>query len=802
MEDESGIMHRKYGQKPQGKPCASFGTKLNSHMNKRAENICLGRRGQRSYGRDQYDPVEYSDVFGGPPRCIASRQQPSDEYSATKVYDEVFKVFKTEINSSKGSSLPVFELPVYENSSLPVFELPVFGGSELPVFELPSYGEHLGSGGTGVKSSSDDFYDDIFRGSGGVSSSVCEESSKSSFSRPSRSRSKSSSSQRSSENPSPLHPPFSWMTEDQSLSSFTSKLRPIAISSKRDRSSIFSVQRRPGYPSQGSDDASVASSFCSSPSHLNSPDPFSIPSSRLNKLRTFGNRKVGLEMDDVFGGFPRQGHFAHLQFSQKPKEDSVNGFKVGTTFGNLDRTDVSEKYSVLLNSSRNKLEKYRYGVGEQVIDSASSRHMNTENASPAAKVVKGVEKGPLPINVGYLGAHNLVTSPALQSPPVPERVRSWRDWGPELKNLHFNQKRRSSSVSSAVASCVSPSTDVGNGTKEEPEEFRLEALGRSSLDDAEGSDFLGSYVIEIVSDRRDNSMFLNGNDNHVEESSMPDASAIAMKEAIDWVKEKCQLGSWKGGQEEVTTFVQGPMDKDAHVQVHKTLEADPGTERITQGSSDTNTCGESRIQETSTEESPQWAFERSVKTSGGTRNLSEHRSEPHDEQFVCKKESEQATREIKMRTSPSGVQCVSMDAQERVITEVSNDATISGNQCTVNEDDMDTSFNTPELQDAYAIDTTLDIPTMIGLSKSWEERNGHELERLNFDLRAVNLGTHQSEWNGTIAALFDEQSAIVKEIPERRRAWLEPGHRQWENECVVCCEIRLCMYTGSQRILP
>ena len=91
----------------------------------------------------------------------------------------------------------------------------------------------------------------------------------------------------------------------------------------------------------------------------------------------------------------------------------------------------------------------------------------------------------------------------------------------------------------------------------------METLGEILLDDGEGSDFLESYVIEIVSERKENFTFHDENDNYANYNLMLDASVIAMQEAMAWAKKKFQSGRWEEGQEEVIECSQGPKDKDA-----------------------------------------------------------------------------------------------------------------------------------------------------------------------------------------------------------------------------------------------
>jgi hypothetical protein len=119
-----------------------------------------------------------------------------------------------------------------------------------------------------------------------------------------------------------------------------------------------------------------------------------------------------------------------------------------------------------------------------------------------------------------------------QSSSALQKMKTWKDWMLELNNSYVNQKRGLYSNSSQESSYVSQTTEGGNGTQEKPQRSRLETLGEILLDDGEGSDFLESYVIEIVSERKENFTFHDENDNYANYNLMLDASDIAMQEAM------------------------------------------------------------------------------------------------------------------------------------------------------------------------------------------------------------------------------------------------------------------------------
>ncbi|KAL1555812.1 hypothetical protein AAHA92_11507 [Salvia divinorum] len=143
------------------------------------------------------DAEDFSDVFGGPPRTILSRQfssgfpQSSSSFSSTGyLYEEIF--------------------PPSEKAAAPP------AGRSLPEFRIPGHRKREESG----------FYRDIF---GWDDERVVR----------SRSRSKaSSSSVLSSEELSPLRPSFSVDGGGDEVYSFASKLRPINVSTRWNSTSI------------------------------------------------------------------------------------------------------------------------------------------------------------------------------------------------------------------------------------------------------------------------------------------------------------------------------------------------------------------------------------------------------------------------------------------------------------------------------------------------------------------------------------------------------------------------------------
>ncbi|KAK9155095.1 hypothetical protein Sjap_002575 [Stephania japonica] len=155
---------------------------------------------------------DFSDVFGGPPRSIAQRRFSADfdagnanhhgKGGGSSFYEDIFRSPEGGDPASRGRNLPVFQIPA---------ERVMRGGSRRTEgFYVDIFG-------------ADEYEDDQKRW------------------RPS-SKSRSNSSVLSSEDRSPLCPSFPTVTvtvtDDTSFSSFTSKLRPINIPHRPNRSHI------------------------------------------------------------------------------------------------------------------------------------------------------------------------------------------------------------------------------------------------------------------------------------------------------------------------------------------------------------------------------------------------------------------------------------------------------------------------------------------------------------------------------------------------------------------------------------
>ncbi|KAL0398302.1 UNVERIFIED_CONTAM: hypothetical protein Sradi_2173500 [Sesamum radiatum] len=148
---------------------------------------------------DPLNPEDFSDVFGGPPRTILSRQ------------------FSTAFPRSSSSSTGFFYEEIFRPSEKVPPRIVGRSGRSLPEFRIP--GQQTTSDHNHHKRESNSFYGDIF---GWEDDSVVR----------SRSRSKtSSSSVLSSEELSPLRPAISGDSNDD-VSLFASKLRPLNVRSR------------------------------------------------------------------------------------------------------------------------------------------------------------------------------------------------------------------------------------------------------------------------------------------------------------------------------------------------------------------------------------------------------------------------------------------------------------------------------------------------------------------------------------------------------------------------------------------
>ncbi|KAK9151095.1 hypothetical protein Syun_009404 [Stephania yunnanensis] len=156
-------------------------------------------------------PQDFSDVFGGPPRTIAQRRFSADFAAANA---------NRHIGKGGSSSSTAFYEDIFRS---PERGDPASRGRNLPVFQIP--GERVRGGSRRTEG----FYVDIFGADDYEDQQRWRESkSKSNY------KSNSDSSVLSSEDRSPLRPSIS--TDDALFCSFTSKLRPINIPHRPNRS--------------------------------------------------------------------------------------------------------------------------------------------------------------------------------------------------------------------------------------------------------------------------------------------------------------------------------------------------------------------------------------------------------------------------------------------------------------------------------------------------------------------------------------------------------------------------------------
>ncbi|KAL0300572.1 UNVERIFIED_CONTAM: Auxin response factor 6 [Sesamum radiatum] len=244
---------------------------------------------------DPFNPQHFTDVFGGPPRTILSRQ-----FSANY--------------PRSSSSMPFFHQSIFrqqEKASPPPVSR---SGRSLPQFSIPSWKQWSGERNQRNRQN-DGFYNDVF---GWDDESVVR----------SRSRSKtSSSSALSSEELSPLRPAVSDDGYD-SISLFASKLRPINVRSKRNSTRMG----HENYPTQ----QQLTPPICISENDfLENFRSYSFRSSRRNaspesiNLELLPNSSFRVFADDLQLNSPSSAVF-HLSMIYS-KSQPVNVLPVGET---------------------------------------------------------------------------------------------------------------------------------------------------------------------------------------------------------------------------------------------------------------------------------------------------------------------------------------------------------------------------------------------------------------------------------------------------------------------------------------
>ncbi|KAF8413535.1 hypothetical protein HHK36_001526 [Tetracentron sinense] len=167
--------------------------------------------GLNSTESETLDPIDFHDVFGGPPRSLFSRQFSGDFTAGNcpnSFYRDIFRSPDSSASANNGRNLPVFRIPVPR-------------------------------GGGGISRRNEGFYDDIF---GSDEDRRLRSRSNSNPKSKSKSKSKSnSSSVLSSEDLSPLRPSIA---ENVVFSSLASKLRPIEVPCRWNSSSIMREEQQ------------------------------------------------------------------------------------------------------------------------------------------------------------------------------------------------------------------------------------------------------------------------------------------------------------------------------------------------------------------------------------------------------------------------------------------------------------------------------------------------------------------------------------------------------------------------------
>ncbi|CAG7899050.1 unnamed protein product [Brassica rapa] len=192
------------------------------------------------------DAEDFADVFGGPPRSFLTRKFPGDFSRSDCFYDEVF----LPPGISSGGTLPSSKSH----------------GRNLTAFRIPS--------------GADGFYDGVFGGRGGAAK------------KQSPTAKSNSSSVLTSEEVSPHYPPPAATSgDDAGFSSFTSRLRPLNVPSRKRESK---KQSFPAFPTSGdSFSGHERSDFYYRKPHFSgsrrsSPETMSFDPSSFRRIDDFG----------------------------------------------------------------------------------------------------------------------------------------------------------------------------------------------------------------------------------------------------------------------------------------------------------------------------------------------------------------------------------------------------------------------------------------------------------------------------------------------------------------------------------
>ncbi|XP_057465027.1 uncharacterized protein LOC130754792 [Actinidia eriantha] len=266
---------------------------------------------------------DFSDVFGGPPRIVISRQFAAGEFnrSSNPFYEEIFRPPETE-----------------EKSRI---------GRNLPEFRIPASGER-----------SEGFYSDIFGTEDGD--------------RRSRSRSKSnSSSVLSSEDLSPLRTAVG--SDDGSFSSFASKLRPINIPCRWNASTMvpeeyITQQDLPAFPynqSSNFDNRFPKSNFIDN--FRNSHFGFSrqVPSPETISLDPNSYRSIKIPIDDLELNSPSSVVFS-LCHDPEAKASKIRDEVLPGQEMEQEEDEVMSSYPIEINADHREGTEEALGINEAI----------------------------------------------------------------------------------------------------------------------------------------------------------------------------------------------------------------------------------------------------------------------------------------------------------------------------------------------------------------------------------------------------------------------------------------------------
>ncbi|KAK4421060.1 J domain-containing protein required for chloroplast accumulation response 1 [Sesamum alatum] len=311
---------------------------------------------------DPFNPQHFTDVFGGPPRTILSRQ-----FSAN--YPR---------SSSSSSSIPFFHQDVFRQQEKAPPPLLSRSGRSLPQFSIPSGKKWSGERINHRNRQNDAFYNDVF---GWDDESVVR----------SRSRSKtSSSSALSSEELSPLRPAVSDDGYD-SISLFASKLRPINVRSKRNSTRMG----HENYPTQQQLPAPICISEIDFFENFRS---YSFRSSRRNaspesiNVEPLSNSSFRVSADDLQFNSPSS---AVSSICQSDKEMKMNTcetehevLKKGTLGQDLEDESVSS-YVIEINSDNREWTCESSDVDEAIAWAKEKFQTHFSEEKPIEEILKG-----------------------------------------------------------------------------------------------------------------------------------------------------------------------------------------------------------------------------------------------------------------------------------------------------------------------------------------------------------------------------------------------------------------------------